>query len=414
MQFKKYYLLFSGIFFLFQNVHGHTPKPSGSNQPYKQEGEIFKAVEHLDKYVGCSGNIRAGYIESSIGSDKTLSANAIGGKLGCGYTFNENIKVHLGLYTSLDTGLNRSDDNNIQDDFFNNKKDGYILLGEAYLNFNIDKFEFHLGRQKLDTPHFDADDLRMIPNLFEAYIFDYHASDNLYFGSGFVREMSGWENGADRADFIGVGDAFGGNGGSAWVSWINYEYYQLSTSLWYYLIPDHLHIVFAEIIYEDHITDQIAYTFGLQYDWGHNAGANRLDAIHANTWGVFASLSGFDLTASFAYNQNYGGQGAISSLGGGPFFTSMEELTLDAVSGDDASAFMLLVEYSPLDYLTVGGAFGKFKASDRSQFDVDEINVFVNVNWDKKVALEVMYANLDDKNTLESDHQFRAILTYKY
>jgi len=43
-----------------------------------------------------------------------------------------------------------------------------------------------------------------------------------------------------------------------------------------------------------------------------------------------------------------------------------------------------------------------------------KINVFVNVNWDKKVALEVMYANLDYKNTLESDHQFRAILMYKY
>lgn len=96
------------------------------------------------------------------------------------------------------------------------------------------------------------------------------------------------------------------------------------------------------------------------------------------------------------------------------FFTSMEEQTLDAVSGEHGGAIMFGLEFTPLSYITVGSAAGKFIARDKSQFDVEEINIYLIVNWQQSTTLEVMYANMDDKNTRESDHQFRAILTYRY
>jgi hypothetical protein len=402
------------LFIPFQGVYCHQNEAGAPDQPYNIDAEPFHAVDHHEKNYGCGGNLRTGYIESSIGTDHTVSANAVGGELGCGYDFNKHIKARFGIFTALDTGLNHGDDNNIQDDFFNHKKDGYVLLGEAVLFLSYDKFEAHLGRQRLDSPHMDADDLRMIPNLFEAYLLDYHATEELYFGTGFVRQMSGWENGADQSRFIGIGDAFGGSGDASWVSWFKYEQEKINSNLWYYLVPDHLQIFYAELTYSDHINSKLFYTLGLQYDWGKDIGAAKTGPVQAHTWGVLASLSGYDVTASFAYNRNHSKNDAIPSLGGGPFFTSMEELTLDAISGGNASSIFLGLEYSPFSFATIGGAFGKFHAGDKSQFEIDEFNVYLTIDWEKYIALELMYANLDDKNSGENDHQFRAIFTYFY
>ena len=104
---------------------------------------------------------------------------------------NSYAKVHFALFGSVDTGLNHNDDERIHGDFFNQKKDGYLLFGDAHMVLSFDSFEAHLGRQRLDTPHMDSDDLRMVPNLFETYLVDFHLQDTLHAGIGFVRSMSG-------------------------------------------------------------------------------------------------------------------------------------------------------------------------------------------------------------------------------
>ncbi len=235
--------------------------------------------------------------------------------MGCGYSYDGFINGYLGLFTSIDNGLNPGNDNDIQGDFFNRKKDGYILLGEAVLTVNFMKFQAHLGRQRFDSPHMSGDDLRMIPNLFEAYFLDYHNSDQFHFGAGFVRQMSGWENGADQSNFIGIGDAFGGSGGASWVGWGSYQQDNFNSAIWYYYVPDNLQILYAEAKYSAHINDTFSYQLALQYDWGTDVGTARMGPVQGNTWGILASLSAYDITASFAYNRNHTDIGAIPSLG---------------------------------------------------------------------------------------------------
>lgn len=405
------------LLFPLQIVLGHEQKENELDQPYNIDTKPFLAAEHDDdrKHTyGCGGNFRAGYIQSSIGSNQTLSANALGGELGCGYTFDGFINAYVGLFASIDNGLNSSADSKIQADFFNRKKDGYILLGEASLTVNLMNFQAHLGRQRFDSPHMDGDDLRMIPNLFEAYFLDYHNSDHYHFGAGFIRQMAGWENGADQSHFIDIGDAFGGSGGTSWVGWGSYQNDYFNSAVWYYYIPDNMHIFYAEAKYSGHINHTFSFQLGLQYDWGTDVGAARAGQVQANTWGIFASLSAHNFTGSFAYNRNFSDKAALASLGGGPFFTSMEDQTLDAIQGEQASAIMVNLEYSPVDFVTFGSAFGKFHAKDKSQYDVEEVDLYLAVDWQKSITLEVMYANLDDKNTQESDHQFRAIFTYHF
>ncbi len=292
---------------------------------YRSPGNIkpYLGINHREEYYGCNGYLRTGFIQTKIRSIDTSSASAIAGELGCGYRLNNYIKAHLGLFGTLDTGLNSQNDDNIQADFFNRKKDSYLMLGEAVLTLPYNNFQAHLGRQYLDSPHLDADDLRMVPNLFEAYLLDYHFSEELYIGAGFVREGSGWENGGNLSHFIPIGEALGGSGGNPWISWLIYEDDHKSGNAWFYFIPDHLTIFYGEFIVEQSISPDISYNVGIQYDWGKETGDAMLGEINAHTLGVTRSISGFDLTLIVAYNKNFGHTGAIPSVGGGPFFTSM-------------------------------------------------------------------------------------------
>jgi len=54
--------------------------------------------------------------------------------------------------------------------FLSSENDSYSILGEAYVEFKKDKTIFKLGRQELETPYANTDDIGMIPNTFEAYI----------------------------------------------------------------------------------------------------------------------------------------------------------------------------------------------------------------------------------------------------
>ena len=198
----------------------------------------------------------------------TSSASAIAGELGCGYRLNSYIKAHLGLFGVYDIGLNSRNDDNIHTEFYNRKKDSYLMLGEAVLTLSYGDFEAHLGRQDFDSPHLDGDDLRMMANLFEAYLVDYHFSNNLYFGAGFIREASGWKNGGDLSHFIPIGEAFGGKDGNAWPSWLTFEEENFTSNAWLYLIPDHLTVFYGELIYSNSLTPEISYDVALQIRLG--------------------------------------------------------------------------------------------------------------------------------------------------
>lgn len=136
-------------------AHLHDDDPQDKVFNYKSPGDIkpYKAIYHEEEYFGCGGYLRAGFLQTKIRSVDTSSASAIGGELGCGYQFNSHIKASFGIFGVLDTGFNGHDDN-VHDDFFNRKKDSYLMLGEAVLTLSYGSFETHLGRQNLDSPSF--------------------------------------------------------------------------------------------------------------------------------------------------------------------------------------------------------------------------------------------------------------------
>jgi hypothetical protein len=62
------------------------------------------------------------------------------------------------------------------------EKKSYALLGEAYAKFMLQKTELTVGRQRLETPYMDSNDVGMIPNRFMGYLLE-----NRYFPYIFLR-----------------------------------------------------------------------------------------------------------------------------------------------------------------------------------------------------------------------------------
>lgn len=410
MSFNKFCVAFFTL--LSQSVWAHSPA-EGPSLPYDFYATPYQVVEHFGKQSGCDAKLRAGVIRSSLGAVNTLAANAIGGELGCHFAVNERVTFHAALFGTMGAGLNRSNDDRVYDDFFNEKTDGYLILGEAHLKLSFDAFEANLGRQRLDTPHMNNDDLRLVPHLFEAYLAEFHLADNLHAGAGFVRTMSGGENGSDQSHFEGVGDAFGGDGHRSWLTWVTHEGDFAETSLWYYNVVDNSQIIYADMSYSANVGN-IEYTAAVQADWGEDIGSRNMGVVDAKTWGILSAINYNDITATFAYNRNHTNNGALPSLGDGAFFTSMEDQTLDAVAGDRAEALLIGLEYAMSHHLTLGCDFGQFTARDKSDYDVEEADIYLSYEWSDAAILDFVYTHINDKNVAGKDHQLRAVLAYNY
>lgn len=376
---------------------------------------IAESLFMEDRDYQCGGYARAGYINTDIENTSFEQAGAIGASLACSITFQEFLTLNLGGFTSIDPGINSNNDDRVHGDFFDADKDSYALLGLAYISVHYGNFDTHLGRQAFDSPHMDSDDLRMVPNLFQAYLVNYQYTDQIDFGAGYIHKASGWENGADQSEFNNVGRAFSGRGEGAWVAWSNYEHNNFSGSTWFYNIKDNVNILYTELFYGQELGETFSYEFGFQYETGWETGAEYFGKVDADTFGITGAVTWKDLTVIAGYSHNFGDTGALPSLGGGPFFTSMEDQTLDAVDvGEDARAVILRLEYGLLDGLTVGTAVADFSASSNSDYHKVQHDIYAYYELVDKFTLESIIAHTYDKVAGDDLQQYRIILTYYF
>lgn len=386
--------------------------PYNINNPERDAG-----IKHDLNYHGFNGILRAGYIQTQEKTVNNQQAYGFGGELAIGFSLGSYFKLHTSAFAAINPGLNSGNKNEVQGDFFDANKNSYLTLGEAVISLYYADFEAHLGPQRFNSPHMDQDDLRLLPNIFEAYLVDYHLDDEIYLGMGFIRTAKGWENNVNAADFIGIGQAFGGTGSESWLAWGKYNQGYISTNVWYYYIKDVQQIVYTDFSYSRNINPIWSYSVGAQFDLGRSVGQQSIGLVDANTLGIFASLSAYGLTFSSAYNKNFGASAAINSVGGGPFFTSMEVMTLDAVDqGKNAQAVILNLDYQPqiLQPLTIGIAAGDFQADKAADFHIQELNAYLNYQYKQMFTVNIMYAYVKNLKSAIDTNQLRVILSYQF
>ncbi len=379
-------------------------------------------LSEYDPMEHTKGQLRAGYITFSEDGASRTSAYALGGH----YHFNtkrwNGFMVGAEAYTVLNLGANQ-DPIHLHGDLFNENGKSFILLSQAYLDWKWCNTEIKLGRQILDTPHADSDDIRMMPNYFETYTITNTDIDNLTLSAGVIDKMAGWENGINSPDFVDVGETLG-------VDKIDGIYYasasyegikDLSLSLWYYHYNDIANVVYAEAGYSYAPYKNTTFTLGLQYDGSQETGAALWGKQDAETYGISieANFADIGVTVLAAYNQDNGETGATElSLGGGPFFTSMEDQTLDAIGGA-GKAWIIGAAYNfeniGINDLSFGIAYGSFEADDASVYKSTEIDAVLEYSFSDKITATAAFASVDFKASgMQNYDQVRLIANYNF
>ncbi len=109
----------------------------------------------------------------------------------------------------------------------------YTILGEAYLQLDFGKSMLKIGRQEIETPFAQVDDIGMIPNTFESAIFENRNIEDTTIFLGQIQRMAGVD-----AEVV---DKFTKVNGSndMQVLGINYEGVKdLALQGWYYNLKD--------------------------------------------------------------------------------------------------------------------------------------------------------------------------------
>jgi len=307
-----------------------------------------------------SGNIREFSISRSVDdtrsakSNYTRNANSIGGFLKYETADYKGFSFGTAFHTTNGFLLDNPKDDyrKVDPTLFGKDNTNYSMLGEAYLKYAYANTTFTAGRQKLNTPLAGADDARMIPNFFEAYVLTNKDIDDTTillahvtkfaqgtFGrayNGGILAVTGGYSAVDTrnqvGDFVNMGTYALGDGkdtSGVTVASATYTGIEgLKVQLWDYYAYDILNAVYGEVSYKMNfgsikpfIASQIIsesdvgnkYAGDLNgFYWGAKVGA-KVDA--------FTAYVAYSSTSSNDDNDDSTKNAIISPWGGMPAYT---------------------------------------------------------------------------------------------
>jgi hypothetical protein len=310
-----------------------------------------------------------GFIHAEDDAGDETDGSAIGGKLGVISPTWQGLSAGATFYT---TGELFDDENG---DFFSSENDSYSILGEAYVQGELGNTMLRIGRFELDTPHADTDDIRMIPNTFQGLLLSNNdlPSTTLYF-----THLDKWA-GVD-SDVPERFQEMNGDDGVSAVGAVYEGIERLTLQGWYYQGRDLAKLFYLESMYELE-----SFSIGLQFG-SQSDDTNDDSGPDGDVWGITGSYALADFTLTAAYNDVSGT--VINGFGGGPYFTSADDHTIDGIEDQEAIAFGL--EYGGIEALTLGMLHVDFDqgANETDYFAVYDVN--------EQLALELIYTDMHE------------------
>jgi hypothetical protein len=341
-----------------------------------------------------SGQIRGGYLyaEPKLEGHPSPYSTAAGGQLkfetGKWYGFD----IGAAFYTShaIDALSGERSDGKFNDEL-SSDAGHYDLLAEAYLDYSYERFKIRGGRQLIDTPYADSDDIRMTPNTFEGAMATYGYDDFNFIAAWLNR----WQ-GPDAGSYAFVDLLEDGNGIA--VLALTYEKDDLEGSLWYYRADKT-----ADVFYGT-ISDGYEFTNGMTLKGALQIGdQSEIDnsGIDGTIYGAMAELGYGGWTVGFAYDQLRADEDKeyFGGFGGGVGFVNMFEMTAGVfTSHQSAKGWKATIAYDfsklGVDGLSIEYDFGNFKGD--IEHEANEHNLMITYapsdNWD----LELVYDRIED------------------
>lgn len=280
---------------------------------------------------GFSAQLRFGLTQTEEGEGKSDKTTAIGGSLGYLSPSKKGLSVGGKVYSTNPIG----DDE--EGSFLASDGEGYTILGEAWAQVIVSDTTIKVGRQIIDTPFANANDVGMIPNTFQGVFVSNSSFANTTLIATHLDKWAGID--ADIPEKLT--DLNGTKGVNA--LGLVYEKDQWSGQVWHYDQKNSTDISYLELALSPIDKLDLGLQFTMQKD---NAIGGK-----GSAWGVTASYTLGELVVSADYNQSSGSKGVINGFCGGPYFTSAEGNTIEGVAGIRANA--IGVEYSGINHLTL-------------------------------------------------------------
>ncbi len=335
--------------------------------------------------------IRVGYENHKTKGEKSHTQDAIGGKLSIS---NVDFKCN-GIGGKLSFfSTNKISDSEIDGiPLLSGNGKSYSVLGEAYLFGRYQNSEFSIGRQIIDTPFADSDDVGMIPNSYEAVVF----KNNDIKDTTLVLSLIARWSGVDTDEPSKFQDLQ--NSDAVKMAGILYEGVEgLGVSAYYYDLDDRFLgdadiLTYAETIYGGEYND-VEYELGLQIA-KQKFKSQKSAKVYGLSVGVNFDAYGFGV--SYAYNR-VDDHSAINGFGGGPFFTSCKDATIDGVGADiDAHRYGIGIDMSRygVDGLNIDCSY--LDISDNLGKHLNENDITVGYEVDEKLGFTLIHVIEDDE-----------------
>ena len=364
--------------------------------------EKFKAMFTDGKVTGQVRSMFASYNQEAVGEVDTY-ATAIGGMLKYELASLNGFNAGIAYTSSTDIGFATGDATKHNAEL-SSATGNYTILSEAYINYKNGGFNFRAGRQMMDTPLADSDDIRMIPNTFEAYIATYEretlmftvgnvqrwqgADAGLGHNSNGLRQNSNWVDvGSDGTTFIGV----------------KYED-DLVVNGWFYNItkPTNANKATYFDIGRHQGNDDFSIHGAFQY---LHESEDKASGVEADIYGALVEFKAHDLGVSVAYNKakKHQGKRSFSGIGGGSMYTSMDTMIIDEIADDrEAQAFVLGVDYTinNWQFLYAYGNFDGKANSSGSKAHIVEQNIGFQYTLNEEFVFAAIYVIEEDKESV--------------
>jgi len=361
------------------------------------------SIDEAFKGGKASGQIRAAYVDQDNAVDTDTYGTSLGGILKFETAATNGITLGLAGYASqkIHSLTGSFDEGKANGDLFAENSKSYGYVGEAYVAYSANDLTLRIGRQRIDTPLADTDDIRMHPNTFEAAVVSYGGIEGTTFVGGYVTRWAGYDSGNDISKFKKLGGDT--SNGVAVVGIVNESIENLALQGWYYNIDEVSDAIYADATYAIPFSETMGLELSGQYA---NFSEEKASGMDGSVYGIGAAFNVSALTLGVAYNKasNHEGKSVSNGFGGGPYMTSMEEMTIDGF--EDVKAYQLSAELdmadAGIDGLTLSALYGNFKSAP-ANMRVKEFDVIATYEISEALNAEMSYAMVADKNNNTSE-----------
>ena len=363
-----------------------------------------------------SGNIRSIYSSFHNDNDTDTYATAVGMQLQYELAKYKGFNAGVEFTTAHDVNFASGNrDEGKRNEAISGAKGSYTEPTQAYINYEFQGLNLRVGRQLIDTPLADSDDIRMTPNTFEAYIATYEI-DGFSLMAGHLNRWQGCDAGLDNP-WVKTGKNGTNFGG------VTYSNDLVETNLWYYNITgaeNGNNALYADATLNHTFNNDLKLHASVQY---LNEREVDKSGIKANIYGAMAEVEthGFDFTLAYNKSSKEKGKTTFSGFGGGTLFTSMDTMILDEITEDrDAKALVGGISYTLNDF-TLSYAYGDFKGdadSRGTKAHITEQDIGLEYSYNDNLSISASYIIDDNKEDATStdfnDKNFRVLVSYNF